>query len=625
MVVYTELLTKGKCDMPNLVPTDADLAVRECIGESHSFALVAGAGSGKTTSLITALDEIRSQHGRALRQNGQRIACITYTNRAVEVIRAKLGFDELYQVSTLHSFLWGEIGRFPKDLREALQNHRIPSLLDKAREKDTGKETKTARKAREQIARLEAELAGIDAVKSFRYDDAVYSDYLNGRLSHDDIIEVAAYLMTERPKFRKLLGARYPYIFVDEAQDTFESIVVGLNLTCEQPGLPIVGYFGDPWQQIYDGRAGDFVLPPNGRTITKVENFRCSTQVIDFLNAFRTDVQQIPAGENQNIDGSVEVRLMRAENPEAARGRYSDTQIERALAAMDQALEAWGWSGRDDVIRLFLVRQMIARRLGFAGLHQLFTGQFASQRAQDDYESGEHYLLKPLIQTICPLISAQQSGNSRKVIDILRADSPAYSTNGPNAGRMLSEMIAFSNEQLQEICRLWETGSAKDVLTFCRDNGLLRMSDRLCEQLDREPRTEEYDEVLHEADKGDWLADAFFGMSTVELKAHCEFMSKNTAYSTQHGVKGEEYPNVMVVFDDVEAGWHNYNFKKLLTPNTEGEPSDGQRERGRKLAYVCFSRAREHLRILLFTPNPEAARAELIEKLQLEPEQIVIG
>ncbi|MDA3926612.1 MAG: AAA family ATPase, partial [Kiritimatiellae bacterium] len=133
--------------MADLVPTDADIAVSECIVAKRSFALVAGAGSGKTTSLITALDEIRMQSGRELRQNGQRIACITYTKRAVEVIRRKLGFDDLYQVSTLHSFLWGEIGRFQQDLREAIQNQRIPALLDKAWEKDTGRATKTARKA----------------------------------------------------------------------------------------------------------------------------------------------------------------------------------------------------------------------------------------------------------------------------------------------------------------------------------------------------------------------------------------------------------------------------------------------------------------------------------------------
>lgn len=611
--------------MSTYVPTDADLAIRECIGANRNFALIAGAGSGKTTSLIDALSEIRFRSGPKLRQNGQRIACITYTNRAVEVIRSRLGFDDLYQVSTLHSFLWGEIGRFQKDIRDALQNHRIPALLTKAWGKDNGRETKEARRAREQVVRLEAELAGIADVEDFKYEDAAFSDYLSGRLSHDDIIEIAGYLLAERPKFRRLLGLRYPYIFVDEAQDTFGSIIAGLNLVCAQDGLPLLGYFGDPWQQIYEGRAGDFAPPPGGQIITKVENFRSAPAVIELLNAFRTDVQQVPAGENRNLTGSVEIRLVQAEEPLGERRRYADPQLERALRAMDQALATWGWEGREDVICLFLVRQMIARRLGFSSLHQLFTGQYASSRTQDGYESGEHYLLKPFIKTICPLISAHQCGESRRVIDILRSDSPSYKTTGPNASRKLKEMIDRSKEQLQTLSGLWETGTIKDVLIFCHDHDLLGISDRLCNQLSRDPRPEEYDEALHGEDKGDWLVDNFFAMPTLELQAYCDFVLENTVYSTQHGVKGEQYPNVMVVLDDVEASWNLYSFTRLLTPRTVGEPTDGQRDRGRKLAYVCFSRARENLRILFFTPNPGEAQQELIERLHLRPDQITIA
>jgi DNA helicase-2/ATP-dependent DNA helicase PcrA len=130
---------------------------------------------------------------------------------------------------------------------------------------------------------------------------------------------------------------------------------------------------------------------------------------------------------------------------------------------------------------------------------------------------------------------------------------------------------------------------------------------------------------LYGEDRGDWLADSFLAMSTTELQSFCDFILGQTVYSTQHGVKGEQYPNVMVVFDDLEAAWNQYSFTKLLTPQTAGEPTEGQRERGRKLAYVCFSRARENLRILLFTPDTTAARQELIEMLHLRPEQITIA
>jgi Fic family protein len=70
---------------------------------------------------------------------------------------------------------------------------------------------------------------------------------------------------------------------------------------------------------------------------------------------------------------------------------------------------------------------------------------------------------------------------------------------------------------------------------------------------------------------------------------------------------------------------NDYSFTKLLTPQTAGEPTSGQHERGKKLAYVSFSRARENLRIILFTPSPDAARKELLRQQLLEPDQIVIA
>ena len=79
-----------------------------------------------------------------------------------------------------------------------------------------------------------------------------------------------------------------------------------------------------------------------------------------------------------------------------------------------------------------------------------------------------------------------------------------------------------------------------------------------------------------------------------------------------------------MVFDDIEARWNQYSFNKLLTPETMGEPTEGQLERGRKLAYVCFSRAELNLRILLFTPSPDEARAELLSKGLFEDDQIKV-
>jgi DNA helicase-2/ATP-dependent DNA helicase PcrA len=383
--------------MAERIQTEADTKVATCLAEKRSFAMIAGAGAGKTSSLVEALELIRTEYAAVLRKNGQRVACITFTKRAVQVISSRLGDSDLFVVSTLHSFLWGEIKTFTDDIRTALVESRIPALILKESEEDNGGQSQKARKAREKVASLTGELEELRDVVAFKYDDAGYSNYSKGKLSHDDVIELAGYLLISKPAFRKAFGYRYPYFFVDEAQDTFPIVVESFRAVAAGAGLPVLGFFGDPWQQIYDKRAGDFGPPDGGETINKTENFRCSTSVISFLNRFRDDLEQYPAGDNNDKQGSVKITLVQAEPPEEPRNRYSEAQIDRSLLRMDQAIEDWGWDGRTNVVRLFLVRRMIARRLGFVELHRLFTGRYASATAQDGYESGNHYLLKPII------------------------------------------------------------------------------------------------------------------------------------------------------------------------------------------------------------------------------------
>ncbi|MDO8241014.1 MAG: AAA family ATPase [Candidatus Moranbacteria bacterium] len=611
--------------MRRLIETKADAEIKICLEAKQSFSVIAGAGSGKTTSLVTALQHLRQTAGPSLRRNDQKIVCITYTNRAAEVISNRLDFDDLFLVATLHTFLWSQIKRFTPNIREAVREHIIPAHIENKQKDDNGGQSKKAVAARAKIASLQAALDNLDAVDKFEYNDNKFSDYPQGKLNHDDIIDIAAYLISDNAILRQIIGQNYPYIFVDEAQDTFGNVVDALNKVCENDGLPIVCYFGDPMQQIYDKRAGDFAGPSGSIIITKEENFRCSRKVIDLLNAFRNDVKQIPAGKNAEIDGSVFIRLVAAETPLGERKKYTEIQIERTSARFDEALESWGWAGRSEVKQLFLVRQMIAKRLGFPILHKLFTGQFASSNAQEAYEKGEHFLLQPFVNCLYPLVQAHRDSDLRRVFDILRRSSPTFDPQGVNAERTLGEMKERAIDLIKSLSTLWIDNSLADILRFCRANNLCHISDRLSEHLDRAPREEEYDDDLHSSAKGDWLVDIFFKMTSKEIEPFTAFIRENTPLSTQHGVKGEEYKDVVVVFDDIEAAWNNYSFTKTLTPNTSGAPTDGQSDKSRKLAYVCFSRAEENLRILLFTSNPAAAKEELISKELFKENQISIA
>ena len=606
-----------------LPDTYTDRRIKVCIRRARSFAVIAGAGSGKTTSLSKAMGQVRAMHGDAMRVAGQRIACITYTNRAVDVIRSRLGSDDLFRVSTLHGFLWEEIKSFQREICNTVVSHLIPKRIAKKREDDNGGNSQKAKAARRRIAEFEGDILHLSQrAEVFTYEETGGgSRFSKGRLDHEDVVDLFSMMIDRYPALRMIVAQKYPYIFVDEAQDTFPVVMDALNRIAQAKGLPLIGYFGDPMQQIYDNRAGNFTGPTGSSIITKPENYRCSTEVIKLLNLFRRDVQQRPGASN--VPGSVEIRLILAENGEGPRNTYTDAQINRAVSEFDRALSHFGWAESADVKRLFLARQMIARRLGFTNLNSIFTGTYASQSAKSDYEDGEHYLLMPFLRVLWPLVSAAEAGDQAAVFRILREGSPLLNPKGENSARAIKEISSKAEAATKAIIDIWPSATLRNILRLARDKKLIYVSDRLAEQLDRNPRTEQYTEELHALDKGDWLADKFFGLSTAEIPAYASFTKAETPFSTQHGVKGEEYGKVLVVFDDTEANWNNYNFSRLLTPNTaQGELTDGQRERGTKLAYVCFSRAECDLRIILFTPNPTSAKSELIDRGLFRSDQV---
>lgn len=208
--------------------TDTLLHQRLVSDGSRHFVMVAGAGSGKTTSLVKALAQVERTRGPTLRLNGQKIACITYTEVAVEEIRGDVGTDELFHVSTIHSFLWAIIKPFQNDLRNWVRG-RLQKKISDEQEKIDKPRTREATKVRsaEAIERYRRQLTEIDSVKNFRYGTG--SDYANGVLGHSDILKMGPEFIAGYPLMQTVLTQRFPIIFVDESQDTEPAFVEALR------------------------------------------------------------------------------------------------------------------------------------------------------------------------------------------------------------------------------------------------------------------------------------------------------------------------------------------------------------------------------------------------------------
>jgi len=98
----------------NNVDDNVDFQISECLNPKSpkSFFLFAGAGSGKTRSLVAALTDFKTNHGNKFILNNQKIAIITYTNAAADEIKQRLMFDQIFYVSTIHSYAWELIQLF---------------------------------------------------------------------------------------------------------------------------------------------------------------------------------------------------------------------------------------------------------------------------------------------------------------------------------------------------------------------------------------------------------------------------------------------------------------------------------------------------------------------------------
>jgi DNA helicase-2/ATP-dependent DNA helicase PcrA len=124
-------------DDGNNIDAKADVEIAACLNlqSPKSFFLFAGAGSGKTRSLVDALKHLRKTASRRLRLRGQQVGVITYTNKACDEIKHRIGYDPLTQVSTIHSFVWTLIQGFDADIRVWLKKE-LEEQIAELREKE---------------------------------------------------------------------------------------------------------------------------------------------------------------------------------------------------------------------------------------------------------------------------------------------------------------------------------------------------------------------------------------------------------------------------------------------------------------------------------------------------------
>ena len=95
---------------------------------------------------------------------------------------------------------------------------------------------------------------------------------------------------------------------------------------------------------------------------------------------------------------------------------------------------------------------------------------------------------------------------------------------------------------------------------------------------------------------GNTTIKEFLELDYKQFLSAISFLYPDADYSTEHGVKGEEYDNVIFV---ISKGWNQYQFE-IYAPMITGlvdipKGKEASFERNRNLFYVCCSRAKKRL------------------------------
>ena len=529
--------------------TAADDRIHEALEARESFVLDAGAGSGKTYSLINALNHLRSDAWREqFRANRQLTACITYTNVAKDEILERTEHDELLRVATIHEFLWSVINDYPVELKAAVTKLN-DSLSDRSsRKKEPG-------------SLAEAFARGVRIAYS-----EFGSNFLDGRISHDDLLEVARHMFEDHPRLSALVGARFPVILVDEYQDT-SALVVEILVDCLRRHAPntVVGFFGDKRQAIYPNVVGELSehhlsqLVP----IKKEENYRCSLAVMELLNKLRDDIQQAPAGENAK--GAVRFIGLRTE---------SNCSIQEAYESGADDLE--DAPPFEETKTLYLTHRLISREAGYAQLFGAYNKRGGYRK--DEFQAGTEAAISFIAFVVNDLAEAWQKDDEVRALQLLQVHDFRITSHDQ------LEQTRSTLDRLSEL--LTRNAPVRDVVALVSDSALLTIPDRLAEHLElaRTPDNEVEDDDRKDHE---WIS-SLLDVPFAEISAYRRIHQNSTPYSTQHGVKGQEFHTVVLVLDDIGANWNQYSFGKYLAG---GDTSEARASRTGNLFYVSCSRA----------------------------------
>lgn len=525
--------------------------ILDALRRGRSFRVEAGAGSGKTYSLNRVVEWVQANKREEFQRKKQNAVCVTYTNAAVEVIRERLTNDSFIEPSTIHAFAWNAIERYQSALIDLIENDE--SLWSKEAER--------------------VEISKVKYTLGSRYTE-------NGvhYLYHNDVLDLFCRLL-DRPKFRRVFADKYPLILIDEYQDSYRPIVDRfIEYFIAKERGPQFGFFGDAWQTIYSSNnACGLIECEKLEVIQKNANFRSAPKIVEVLNRLRPELPQRSA-----VDGfEGEVYVVTCDDFKGERrsergfqGDLPQDELKERINLLNERVKATTSPG-ETLKTLMITHKVLAAQQGYARLLEVLG---------DGLRNNDDAFLDFFMNVVEPIYAALTEKNTRALFETLGVKRRPITRK--------SEKACW-NELRQKLEEARERKTL-DVLNVV-ESSLIPLPPKVEEYL-RRFRVEP--DAIYVAKTSATLRD-LFDLDYRQFINAIEFLRPESAFSTEHGVKGEEYDNIIFV---VSKGWIQYQFE-TYAPMITGDVAvpkgkEGAFERNRNLFYVSCSRAKK--RLILF-------------------------
>ena len=224
---------------------------------------------------------------------------------------------------------------------------------------------------------------------------------------------------------------------------------------------------------------------------------------------------------------------------------------------------------------LMLTHRILAEQQGYPSLFELLG---------DGLKNADDILLCYLRDTVFPLINSINENDMIGICDILGISNyPIQTKDDKNKWNNLK--ILFSDIDNKSIVELLSIFVEKELFSF--PEKIFDIYKKM-----KNDSSESYQNGTYEQLKN---------ITVLEFKKAVAFISPESQFSTDHGVKGEEYDSVLFI---IGRGWNLYQFDRWM-PRVREQLNDQERksfERNRNLFYVCCSRAKRNLILLITIP-----------------------